>query len=265
MCNMSRFAAAPLLAFLFAFLFASACQRMTPTKNQPDSVFELDAIVSGLRTHTVGERHIPKQIVILLHGWGAPGDDLVPLGEALSAPGRMFVFPEAPLVSPGGGRAWWHLDVTRIQAAREEGKRRDLRADQPDGMAEASEQVRKLLGELKRRAPDAAFLVGGFSQGAMLASDIALGASESLAGLVVMSGTLVNEPVWAPAFKKMKPGFPIFISHGRGDPILPFPLAEAFRDHAQAGQHQLTWLPFEGGHEIPMPVLARLRSFLGNK
>ena len=260
MHDWSRFA-----AVLLAITSSSACQRMTPAHTKPDSTFEREGNFSGLRTHAVGERHNPKQIVILLHGWGAPGDDLVPLGEALLAPGRMFVFPEAPLVSPGGGRAWWHLDVTRIAAAREQGQKRDLRGEQPDGMAEASAQVRKMLDALKRRAPEATFTIGGFSQGAMLASDVTLTASDSLAGLVVMSGTLVNETVWAPALKKMKPGFPIFISHGRSDPILPFALAEAFRDHAQAGQHTLTWMPFEGGHEIPMSVLAGLRSFLGSR
>jgi phospholipase/carboxylesterase len=238
---------------------------MTPTNTKPNSAFDRDTNFSGLRTHAVGERKNPKQIVILLHGWGAPGDDLVPLGEALSAPGRMFVFPEAPLVSPGGGRAWWHLDVTRIQAAREQGQKRDLRAEQPDGLAEVSAQVRKMLDDLKQRAPDATFIIGGFSQGAMLATDVMLTSSGSLAGLVVMSGTLVNEAIWAPAFKKVRTGFPVFMSHGRGDPILPFELAEALRDHAQTSEHAVTWLPFEGGHEIPMPVLARLRNFLGSR
>src|SRR4029079_9918328 len=48
--------------------------------------------------------------VIVLHGWGAPGDDLVPIAEALKRPGTRFFVPAAPLPEMGGGRAWWHLD-----------------------------------------------------------------------------------------------------------------------------------------------------------
>ena len=49
-------------------------------------------------------------LVVLLHGWGADGDDLVPLGRSLARPGTRFVVPAAPLARPGGGRAWWQLD-----------------------------------------------------------------------------------------------------------------------------------------------------------
>lgn len=261
MRNRSLLTAFLLLALPSVF----GCQRMIASSETSARAFSAQMQLSGLQLQTVGERKNPRQIVILLHGWGAPGDDLVPLGEALSAPGRLFVFPEAPLVSPGGGRAWWHLDVTRIQAARDQGQKRDLRSEQPEGMAEASAQVRRLLDELRQRAPEASVIIGGFSQGAMLSTDVTLEASSSLAGLVVMSGTVVNEARWAPSFKALRSGFPIFISHGRGDAILPFELAEALRDHASTGMPTITWLPFDGGHEIPMPVLARLRGFLGSR
>src|SRR3954451_11140674 len=50
------------------------------------------------------------QAVVVLHGWGAPGDDLVPLAEAMLRPGGRFFVPAGPLPEMGGGRAWWHLD-----------------------------------------------------------------------------------------------------------------------------------------------------------
>src|SRR4051812_21076675 len=64
--------------------------------------------------------------VVLMHGYGAPGDDLVSLGDSLdAAPGTTFLFPEAPsmLVDPelvnlmGDARAWWPIDVGRFQRA----------------------------------------------------------------------------------------------------------------------------------------------------
>ena len=54
-------------------------------------------------------------LVVLLHGFGAPGDDLVPLSEYLDAPtGTRFLFPEAPISIPmgfGDSRAWWMIDM----------------------------------------------------------------------------------------------------------------------------------------------------------
>ena len=60
---------------------------------------------------------------VFCHGFGAPGDDLVPLGaEILGAPGTealALLFPAAPvsLAAEGmpGGRAWWPLDMSRLQ------------------------------------------------------------------------------------------------------------------------------------------------------
>ena len=55
-------------------------------------------------------------VVVLLHGYGAPGTDLVPLWRELAVPREVrFVFPEAPLALGNGGRAWWQLDMARLQ------------------------------------------------------------------------------------------------------------------------------------------------------
>jgi predicted esterase len=70
--------------------------------------------LAGLTTHIVGPAQASITCV-LLHGFGAPGDDLLPLAEALDLPVR-FVFPAAPLELGMGGfygdsRAWWMLDL----------------------------------------------------------------------------------------------------------------------------------------------------------
>ena len=49
-------------------------------------------------------------VVMLLHGFGAPGDDLVPLADVIEAPrGTRWLFPEGPLplnMGFGDSRAW---------------------------------------------------------------------------------------------------------------------------------------------------------------
>src|SRR5258708_37201921 len=66
--------------------------------------------VKVARVSDMDEDQRGDRAVIVLHGWGAPGDDLVPLAEALNRPGVRFFVPAAPLSEVGGGRAWWHLD-----------------------------------------------------------------------------------------------------------------------------------------------------------
>src|SRR5580704_31109 len=84
--------------------------------------------------------------VVLLHGFGAPGDDLASLWRVLPAPpGTRFVFPEAPLsLSVLGmieGRAWWMIDIARFQRARSPKDLQSLMSQVPDGLAEARARV----------------------------------------------------------------------------------------------------------------------------
>ncbi len=205
-------------------------------------------------------------LVILLHGFGAPGDDLVSLSEALDAPsGTRFLFPEGPLsLNPGfGGRAWWLIDMARFQADRAAGRIRDLSHVIPRGLAPAREQVLTLLAELPRRlhVDYTRTVIGGFSQGAMLSCDVALRSAHPFAGLVQLSGTLLAKPEWAPLLPTRK-GLPVFQSHGSHDDVLPYLMAERLRDAMQQAGLAVEWHGFRGGHEIPPPVVVRLGSFL---
>ena len=255
------------LLALAALTSAPACRRAA-APSTTDGAIESAGTWAGLRVRTVGERQDPRQVVILLHGWGAPGDDLVPLGEALSAPGRLLVFPEGPLVSQGGGRAWWQLDLARLQAAQGavgRGRGEEFRSDIPAGLPDARAKLIAFITEVTRRARVApqAVVIGGFSQGAMLSTDVVLAAPGAVGGLVVLSGSFIAEPVWTSRLAALPEGFPIFMSHGRMDPVLPFAFAETLRDRFQAAHHAVTWVPFAGGHGIPQVVLSELQTFLG--
>ncbi len=206
-------------------------------------------------------------LVVLLHGFGAPGDDLVPLSEYLDAPtGTRFVFPEAPISIPmgfGDSRAWWMIDMARIQADRAAGKVRDISNDIPRGLTDARGRMKTFLDDLhgKFGADPARTILGGFSQGAMLSCDALLHSTQPYAGLIQLSGTLVAKPEWGPLLLKRK-GLPLFQSHGTQDPILPYVMAERLRDEFLKAGMMVEWLPFRGGHEIPEPVLRKLGSFL---
>lgn len=199
-------------------------------------------------------------LVVLLHGFGAPGTDLVPLWRELRPPpGTRFAFPEAPLaLDPyGDARAWWMIDMAKLEAALAGGELRDLTRDVPEGMAEARALISGLLDELD--APQV--VLGGFSQGAMLALDVALRTDRPLAGLALMSGTLLAEHEWLPLMPKRK-GLRVVQSHGRLDPLLPFSIAERLRDELTSAGLPVTFVPFNGGHEIAGSVIDALDGLL---
>jgi phospholipase/carboxylesterase len=196
-------------------------------------------------------------VVVLMHGYGAPGTDLVPLWRALAVPKEVrFVFPEAPLELGFGGRAWWPIDMVRLQERfTKEGAAR-LIDEVPPGIDEARAAVLDLLDALKRdfaAHPDE-IVIGGFSQGAMLATDTVLRTTRAFGGLAIMSGTLVSHSQWSPLMATRK-GLPVLQSHGRADPVLPFAIAERLRDELTAAGVPVEFTPFNGGHGIPGPVL----------
>jgi phospholipase/carboxylesterase len=119
--------------------------------------------------------------------------------------------------------------------------------------------ITELLGELGGllgATPDKTIL-GGFSQGAMVSLDVALRLPHRLAGLCLMSGSIVAVDEWQPLFATLK-GVPLVQSHGRTDPLLPFDVAERLRDLLRDAGADLRWVEFSGGHTIPDSVLDAL-------
>ena len=199
--------------------------------------------------------------VIVLHGWGAPGDDLVPVAEVLNRPGARFFVPAAPLPEVGGGRAWWHLDPnTRPPYA---GGDRVAPGFQPTPeVIAARAAVQGLITSVvDRYAPSTVALVG-FSQGAMLSIDVALAGAPRVDRVVAMSAVLLVDSV--PALTAPHPTRPprFLLSHGRHDPVLPFEGGSKARDLLEQHGFSVSWCPFNGGHEIPPPVLAEADRFL---
>jgi phospholipase/carboxylesterase len=199
-------------------------------------------------------------LLVLLHGFGAPAEDLVPLAYHLELPaGTRFVCPGAPLslgMPFSDARAWWMIDFARLERGR-------YTQEVPPGLPESHARVVALLDECATTlgaAPERTVL-GGFSQGSMLSIDVALRTTRPLAGLLLMSTSLIAEPEWAPRFATRR-GLKVFQSHGTLDPILPYGIAERLRLLWEEAGADVTFVSFEGGHEIPPPVVAEAERFL---
>jgi phospholipase/carboxylesterase len=213
----------------------------------------------------------PSLLVVLCHGFGAPGEDLVPLAQELcrqrpELERARFLFPAAPLslgwTGTGEGLAWWMIDVERLMA----GGTSELRAEVPKGLPKARRMLRELVDVATRQAglPLSRTVLGGFSQGAMLATDVALRLEEAPAGLCILSGIPIAEAEWrrlAPARR----GLGVLQTHGRQDPLLPFSLAEALRDLLAGAGMEVDFRAFDDGHTIPPEALGALGDFLAQR
>ena len=199
-------------------------------------------------------------VIVLMHGFGAPADDLVSLWRVIDAPpGTRFVFPAAPIALGGpygDGRAWWRIDIARFQVAMMKGNVEELVREKPEGLDESRALVESMLAviETELGAPMSKVVLGGFSQGSMLALDVTLRAKTPPAALVLLSSTLIAADEWRPLMAARK-GLPVLQSHGQQDPILPFEVATELRDELVAAGLGVKFMPFRGGHGIPPEVL----------
>jgi phospholipase/carboxylesterase len=228
---------------------------------------ELDCVV----VDALPEGATPELAVVLCHGFGAPATDLVPLANELvelkpelGAKVR-FVFPAAPLSLSAMGmpfaRAWFNLPQEVLM-----GQERDwdqFEAATPDGLAQARRGLMSLLSALSTatKLPYGQIVLGGFSQGGMVSTDVALRLEEAPAGLCILSGTLICQDEWKQRAEKRK-GLPVLQSHGRYDDILVFRQAERLQKLLTDAGLSVEFIPFHGPHTIAPDVLERMAEFL---
>ncbi len=202
--------------------------------------------------------------LVLLHGYGARAEQWLPFVDTIQLPaGGRLVFPQAPQSTrlpgvPPGGRGWWPLGLADYVPVG--GGVPDISATKPAGIKTAAAFVRTLLEDV-RASSGRPILLGGFSQGAMVSGEVAFMSDEPIDGLILLSGTSVDEASWIARLPERR-GLPVFIAHGRADPTLPFAVAERLKDALIDAGLDVTWHPFDGGHQVPAEVVDGLNRFI---
>ena len=170
-----------------------------------------------------------RQLIVICHGLGATGQDLIDLAPQLGAslPDAAFAAPDAPEVYDGGppGRQWWAI-----------GDRDPART--ANGAAYARAALDNFIdAELVQLGlpPDAYALVG-FSQGAMMVLFTGLRRAAAPRTIVAYSGALV-----APGrLAERANSAPVLLVHGLADDVVP-----AFRSDDAAAALKLAGVPVE--------------------
>jgi phospholipase/carboxylesterase len=104
-------------------------------------------------------------------------------------------------------------------------------------------------------------VLGGFSQGSMVATEVALHESATPAALLIYSGTLLCESRWRNLAQR-KSTLKVFQSHGRSDTLLPYSGAEALHRLFVECAIEAEFLSFSGPHTIPSEALDRTSEIL---
>ena len=208
-------------------------------------------------------------LVILNHGFGASGDDLVDIGamlmdesEVIAAKFR-FVFPEAPIdlgpMGMPGGRAWWPINMAQLAEINQAQDYSELTRISPPGMPEATSLLAAAVQEMRTtyRVAEDYIVLGGFSQGAMISTHLTLSTGFRPALLALFSGTLLCRDEWT-RLAIAHPHCSVLQSHGFEDPILPFGAATELSQMLKDAGFTVDFVSFHGGHTIPMNVLQKL-------
>ena len=200
----------------------------------------------------------PDRLVVLLHGYGANGRDLVGLADMLGAhlPDTAFIAPDAPTQVPSmAGQGYRWFPIPWIDGASEHESAR--------AMQQATTLVNAFLDKTladEGVAPENTVLFG-FSQGAMMALHVAPRRARAVAGVVAFSGQLVNPSALADE-TQVRP--PVLLVHGDRDDVVPpqsLPAAAQALRHAR-WQEVKTHIQSGAGHELTPEGLAVAVNFM---
>ena len=191
----------------------------------------------------------PRKSIIWLHGLGADAHDFIPMVSALNLPknlGLRFTFPHAPMmpITINQGyvmRAWYDILALSL----------DAQIDEENIFRSVALIGNLVQKETSNGLSSQDILLGGFSQGAVIALMTGLLYPQKLGGIIALSGYL---PIQAEMlFTKVSDAnrtIPIFIAHGANDNVVPYFLGNAAYESLTAHGYNIEWRTYNMAHEV---------------
>lgn len=194
----------------------------------------------------------PRSLVVLLHGYGSNGDDLISLAPLIQPmiPDAAFVAPNAPSCLRGmaDGYQWWPIETFSM-------------TERSTGAIAAAPAIDAFLtDELERLGlSEDRLLLVGFSQGTMMALHVGPRRERALAGIIGFSGMLVAPELMATEVRSRPP---VLLVHGTADDVVPFAsLAQAEQAMTSGGFSVETQVSRGIGHSVGADGLAAAGAF----
>jgi phospholipase/carboxylesterase len=194
----------------------------------------------------------PSALVVLVHGYGSNGDDLISLAAMIqpALPTVAFVAPNAPSLLPhmADAHQWWPIESFSA-------------AERATGASAAAPGLDAFLTKDLEDAglgPDRLLLIG-FSQGTMMALHVGLRRENAVAGIIGISGMLVA-PETLQAEIRSRP--PVLLIHGTADDVVPFRSLDLATKALLAAQVPVETHVSQGiGHTVSQDGLAAAATF----
>jgi len=190
-------------------------------------------------------------LVVLIHGRGADMHDLADLAPMLDAAGGCrFVFPNAPKPFepyPGMAMGWTWFEGWPPQHA---------------SLVASRGEMLQFLDDVTREypTPEAQLIVGGFSQGALMALDAGLRTEKKLAGVLAMSGGLYEHDL---PDLRARAGVPVFLGHGSADDVVPVNYGRRARRLLEDAGIDVEYHEYPMAHQIAAEEADDVRAFIG--
>jgi phospholipase/carboxylesterase len=195
----------------------------------------------------------PAGALVLLHGRGADEHDLQPFLELLDPARRLLGLTlGGPLALPPGGRHWYAVPRVGFPDPATFATSYGLLGDWLAGLSAATGLAPEQL------------VLGGFSQGAVMALALALGAGRPTpAAVIALSGFVPTVDGWTADVRR--PGLPAFVAHGRRDPVIPVEFGRATRDLLAPSPVDLTYVETDAAHHVDPRTLGELPAWLARE
>ncbi len=206
----------------------------------------------------------PTAVVIWLHGLGASGDDfaaIVPELDLSGCPAIRFVFPHASVmpVTINGGYvmpAWYDIFGTELGPG-------VVRQEDAAGIALSQRHIEALIAnEVARGIDSSKIIIAGFSQGCAMALHTGLRHPAKLAGIMALSGYLPLANTLATERSATNASIPIYMAHGKEDPVIPLSRAEMSRDLLRSLGYPVQWHTYPMPHSVHPQEIADISAFL---
>lgn len=203
----------------------------------------------------------PQHSIIWLHGLGADGEDFVPIAEEMDLPVAVrYLFPHAPKrpVTINGGfvmRAWYDIAAAAIDAQQD-----------ASGIRAAQAAIEALIAqEMQRGSAAENIYLAGFSQGGAIALHTGLRHAQRLGGIIALSTYLPLAETLAHEASTAAQSVPIFMAHGRSDPVVPYALGKASAERLSELGYQPEWHEYAMQHSVCMEEVRDVAAWLSHR
>jgi phospholipase/carboxylesterase len=198
----------------------------------------------------------PHPAILAMHGWGSNALDLMGLAPYIAGGRCLTVAPQGPVevdIGAINGYGWYQLRI---------GAPPDLEA-----MANASDRLMRFIDAVLARYPieRRKLVVMGFSQGGVMAYNLAIRHPERFAALVAISTWFPEELADCARNRDALAQLPTLVQHGRADDMIEVAKARSSIERLRTFKMPLTYREYDCSHEITVDAIRDISSFLTEK